>query len=269
MERIRIACGQFDAKPGDKGHNLAKMEAQIAEAGRRGCRIIVFPEMAVTGYLPETEMPALAEPLEGACVSRISSWAKQNGISVVFGYPELDEKKNIRYNSFVIANDEGDIATVYRKIHLWDTEAEWAEPGTEVPVVPLAGALVSGWICYDTRFPEMGRLAYLKGAEVCLVPTAWLGPADEWILAVRARALDNALFVAGSDLINKLPGLECGGHSLIVDPKGRIIALAEAGVDTVIDAELDPAIFDSQRSRLPIMRDRRTELYGDLAEPTH
>ena len=265
MNSVHAACGQFETKPGDKQYNLEKMKAQISEAKGRGCDIIVFPEMVLTGYLPEGDMPGLAEPLGGESVSFILEQAKQCSIAVVFGYPELDDRKNTRYNSFVIADQSGRIAGVYRKIHLWDAEANWAEPGTEVLITHMAGVRVSGWICYDTRFPEMGRLAYLKGAELCLVPTAWLGPADEWILATRARAADNAFFVAGSDLINRLPDLECGGHSVIVDPKGNILARANAGEDMVIDAVLDPSVMEAQRSRLPIMRDRKPELYGDIA----
>ena len=265
MNSVHVACGQFETKPGDKQHNLKRMKVQISEAKGRGCDIIVFPEMVLTGYLPEADMPGLAEPLGGKSVSFILDQAKQNSIAVVFGFPELDDRKNIRYNSFAVADHSGRIAGVYRKIHLWDTEANWAEPGTEVLITRLAGVLVSGWICYDTRFPEMGRLAYLKDAELCFVPTAWLGPAEEWILATRARAVDNAFFVAGSDLINRLPDLECGGHSVIVDPKGNILARAKAGEDMVIDAVLDPSVMASQRSRLPILRDRKPGLYGELA----
>ena len=264
MNNIHVACGQFETKPGDKGYNIGRIQDQASEAAERGCDIIVFPEMVLTGYLPEHEMPELAESLDGDSVSRIRECAQQHSIAVAFGYPELADDKNTRYNSFVLADESGQIAGVYRKIHLWDTEALWAKPGSEVLIARVAGVVMSGWICYDTRFPEMGRLAYLRGAELCLVPTAWLGPGDEWLLATRARAVDNMFFVAGSDLINRVPGLECAGHSVIVDPKGHILAQAEAGSDVVIDAKLDPAIMESQRSRLPLLRDRKPELYGDL-----
>ena len=134
-----------------------------------------------------------------------------------------------------------------------------------MPLFEYEGVKVSGWICYDTRFPEMARLAFLAGAELCLVPTAWLGPAEEWELALRARALDNACFAAGADLINPLPGLICRGASMIAGPHGEVLARAEQGVECVIDAVLDPEAMRSQRDRIPLLRDRRPGFYRGLA----
>ncbi|MBT3271576.1 MAG: carbon-nitrogen hydrolase family protein, partial [Spirochaetales bacterium] len=106
----------------------------------------------------------------------------------------------------------------------------------------------------------------LKGAELCLVPTAWLGPAEEGELSLRTRALDNTFFVAGADLINNSPGLICRGLSMIAGPHGEILARAKPGTDCVIDAVLDPEVMLAQRIRVPLLRDRKPKYYKALSE---
>ena len=240
------------------------MEQQIDEAARMGCSVIVFPEMATVGYLPPEDLPDLAEPVDGPSISRIRKVCADSGVGAVVGFPELEPKRGVRHNSFVFIGGSGDVHGVYRKIHLWDTEAEWAEAGSEVPVFTDNETSYSGWICFDTRFPEIGRLAFLQGVDVCFVPTAWLGPAVEWELSLRARALEGSCFVAGSDLINTLPGLECRGHSMIIGPYGNILNRAQTMTECVIDAVLDPREMERQRTRLRILESRRPELYRPL-----
>jgi len=266
MNMLHIACGQFIADPGNKDANIAAIERLAVEASGRGCELVVFPEMALTGYLPPDQMPPLAESAEGESAKRIAEAARSSGIAIAYGFPELVEGQDLKFNTFIVFGSDGREIGRYRKIHLWDTEAKWCAPGTEIPTFDLKGTSLSGWICYDTRFPELARLEFLAGAEVCLVPTAWLGPPEEWELSLRARALDNTIFVAGSDIVNPLPGLECRGLSLIVGPHGEVLARAEAGTECVIDAKLDPATMKQQRDRVPLKRDRVPSFYGGLVQ---
>jgi 5-aminopentanamidase len=264
MRSLHIACAQFAASPGDKDANLRAIERLTAEAAARGCALVVFPEMALTGYLPPEQMGVLAEAADGDSARRIADIAARHGIAVAYGFPELVEGQEKKANTFLVVGRDGSRVGRYRKVHLWDTEAAWCDPGTEVPVFAYEGTMLSGWICYDTRFPELARLEYLAGAEVCLVPTAWLGPAEEWELALRSRALDNTFFVAGADLINPLSGLRCRGSSMIAGPHGEILARAEPETEGVIDAVLDPELMRAQRARVPLLRDRRPSFYGGL-----
>ena len=264
MKSLHVACGQFEAAPGNKDANIEAMDRLTAEAASRGCRLVVFPEMALTGYLAPNEMPDLAEAAGGESATRIADIARSNNIAVAFGFPETLPGTDKRANTFLIAGPDGSEIGKYRKIHLWDTEAAWCDPGTEAPVFEYDGVKISGWICYDTRFPELARIEALAGAELCLVPTAWLGPPAEWELALRSRALDNSLFVAGSDLINPLENLICRGLSLIAGPHGEVLAQAEPGVECIIDAVLDPAITEAQKHRVPLLRDRKPSFYHPL-----
>ncbi len=266
MERLHIACGQFVAVPGDKDANLAAMERQAATASARGCRLIVFPEMAITGYLPAAQMPQFAEPADGQAFRRVAAMARNEGIAVAYGFPELVPGRQRKRNTFILVGPDGREIGRYQKVHLWDTEAAWCDGGTALPVFRFEETMISGWICYDTRFPELARMAFLEGAELCLVPTAWLGPPEEWSLSLRARALDNTLFVAGADLINPLPDLLCRGLSMIVGPHGEVLAEAEPGVECVIDAVLEPERMARQRARVPLLRDRKPPFYRRLCE---
>ena len=260
----RIACGQFAAKPGDAAANVARMIGYAGQAQAERCELIVFPELIVTGYLAPDRIPPLAEPLSGPSVSSLAQAAGEMGIAIAFGMAELDEARGVRYNSLVVVDRAGQVAGVYHKAHLWDTEREWAEPGREVLSVDLGDLVYSGWICYDTRFPEWARLGALAGAEVALVPTAWLGPGSEWELALRARALDNGIFIAGADIVGPDPALRCHGLSLIVGPKGDVLARAEPDSEGIICATLRKADLDAQRGRVPLLRHRRPALYGGL-----
>lgn len=265
MRAIRIACGQFAAAPGDKPANVARMIAYAEQARQGDCELILFPELIVTGYLPPDQVLSLVEPVTGPSVQRLAQAACDLGIAIAFGLAELDEARGVRYNSLVVLDRQGSLAAVYHKMHLWATERQWAEPGDEALAFELDGVRYGGWICYDTRFPETARLSALTGIEVGLVPTAWLGPGDEWELALRARALDNSIFIAGADIIGPDPALRCYGRSLIVSPKGRVLVRAEPEQEGIICATLDPAEMAAQRGRVPLLADRRPALYGPLA----
>ncbi len=262
MTELRVGCGQFVASPGDMAANAARIARMTAAAKGIGCALVVFPELIVSGYLAPEAVRPLAAPLDAPPVRAIRAAAREQGVAVAFGYPELAAGGR-RHNSFVLVDSSGAIAAVYRKMHLWGAEADWAEAGTEVPMADVAGARVTGWICFDTRFPELARLAALQGAEVAIVPTAWLGPAEEWELTLRARALDNSLFVAGADIIDA--GIGCHGHSMIVDPKGRVLARAREDEEGLIFATLDPEVRAAQAGRLHLLEARRPQLYGGLS----
>ena len=254
MRSIRVACGQF--KAGILFDNVTIMRDQAGDARSRGAEIIVFPELALTGYLPAPEVLGPCQPLDGEGVEGMRGVAREIGISIVFGLPE--RAGGVRYNTMLALDATGEVAGVYRKIHLWKTE-DWAQPGTSIEPYVLAGVTCASWICYDTRFPEVGRAAALAGADLCVISTAWLGPGDEWELAVRSRALDNTVFVAGADIINPDPSLRTCGRSLIVSSKGHVLARAVEDVPGVIVADLDPEEQREQKDRVPLLHDRRLE----------
>ena len=264
MEATRVACGQFEARAADKEYNLAVMSAQVAEAAAAGCAVIVLPEMIVSGYIAAERIPEQAEPVTGPSVRRMQEEAASAGVAVAFGMAEAADDGRL-YDSLVVVDREGEVAALYRKLHLFGAETSWASAGDEVPVFDLGGVAATGWICFDTRFPEPARCAAACGATLALVPTAWLGPPAEWELALRARAMDNSMFAAGADIVSFADGLRCRGNSMIVGPHGDVLARAEPDSDSVIWADLDPAAIAHQQQRLALLANRRADLFGDAA----
>ena len=264
MHQTRVACGQFQARAADKAYNLDRMRSQMGAAAAAGCSVIVFPELIVSGYLPAERVPEQAEPVPGPAVTRIQEDAAAAAIAVAFGMAERAPDGRL-YDSLVVVDGAGALLASYRKLHLFGAETSWAAAGAAVPVFTVAGVSASGWICFDTRFPELARCAAAGGAELALVPTAWLGPPAEWELAVRARALDNSMFVAGADIISFAEGLRCRGNSMIAGPHGEVLARAQPDTDCVIQADLDPAAIAHQHRRLALLANRRDDLFGTLA----
>ena len=260
MDRLRVACGQFQARLGDKAFNLELMTQQARIAHDAGCQVIVFAELAVSGYLQVSKVAEIAEPLDGASVAELAHCARELQLQIAFGMAErVDDSL---FNTLVVLDSSGELAGYYRKLHLFGAEERWATPGSEVVSFHLGSVPATGWICFDTRFPELARAAALAGAQVALVPTAWLGPPVEWELAVRSRAMDNTMFVAGADQICHEQGLRCRGNSIIAGPHGNVLARAVADTDGVIWADLEPDELEAQRSRLSLLANRREDLFG-------
>lgn len=261
---LLLACGQFAPEPGDIAANRNTMIAQMEEAAALGASLIVFPELALTGYLPPAEVAPLAVPVQGEELAPLRQAAARLGLGAAIGLAEL--AGDVRYNSLAYVDSHGSVAHVYRKLHLWDTERLWAEPGDGLVTFDAEGARAGMWICYDTRFPEVGRLVALGGGSLALVATAWLGPAAEWELAVRARALDNGMYVVASALQGAYASNRFLGAGLIVDPHGNVLARCPEGRTGVITAPYQQAVVDGFRNRVPLLRHRRVDAYAPLVQ---
>jgi predicted amidohydrolase len=261
--KIPIACGQFASKPGDIEANIATIRAQAREAAAEGAVVAVFPELCLSGYLRAAELPPLAVGMDGEEISALKNVARESGIAVCFGFVEKAGDGGM-FNSLAYIDASGVVAAVYRKVHLFQGEGRWARPGEGYAGFD-AGAFRCGmWICYDTRFPEAARALAMDGVTCALAGAAWLGPADEWELAVRSRAMDNGMYVAGSALQGGSGDLECRGASVIADPHGRVLARGTPGRSEVIVAGYDDDEVIAFRKRLPLLRHLKPGAYGPM-----
>ncbi|MGA3147509.1 MAG: carbon-nitrogen hydrolase family protein [Acidimicrobiales bacterium] len=280
---MRVAAVQTTAGP-DRGQNLEAAGALVEEAVLGGAALVVLPEyFSVAGN--SDGLRRNAEPLAGPTVSWASHLAERTGTWLVAGsFPErpADDAADRRLsNTSCLISPTGSIEAVYRKIHLFDTtvagaafcESATMAPGQELQVTPLGRSDRPGSpdqvlglsLCYDLRFPEMYRIMALLGATVMAVPaafTAATGPAH-WEVLLRARAIENQVFVIGAGQVGRLPaGMpRCHGHSMIVDPWGSILAeRAEPGPGVVL-ADLDAGRQREIRSELPVLANRRSDAY--------
>jgi predicted amidohydrolase len=270
-DRIRVACVQMTSRT-DKAANIATAERLVAQAASGGADVVVLPEK--WNAIGDSALyQATAEPLEGgASVAAMSGWARRHGITLVGGsIAERREGREKLSNTSLVFDPEGQVVAVYRKIHLFDVEvggvvyreSEVEEPGEEPVVAEAEDWRIGLSVCYDVRFPELYRILALEGAQLVTVPAHFTTPTgkDHWHVLLRARAIENQLYVAAAAQIGEtLPGKPAYGRSLIVDPWGLVVAQAP-DEETVISAELDRAHLENIRVKLPSLANRQSNAY--------
>jgi predicted amidohydrolase len=270
-DQLRIACVQL-ASGTDKAANLETTERLVAEAAATGADLVALPEKWNAIGDPGV-LHAAAESLdEGESVEAMRAWAKSHGVTLVGGsITERREGREKLSNTCCVFDPDGALAAVYRKIHLFDVEvgghvyreSEAEEPGEEPVVAELDDWPVGLSVCYDLRFPELYRILALEGAHAVTVPahfTLYTGK-DHWELLLRARAVENQLYVVAAAQIGEtLPGRSSYGRSLIADPWGIVLAAAP-DEETVIAAELDRARLEDVRAKLPSLANRQPDAY--------
>ena len=259
--RATIACGQFIPTSGDVPANMALIRAQAREARAAGASLLVLPELCLTGYPARAEAAAWAVAGDGPEMARVRETAAGIGIGLCLGFIERLGPDRCA-NSMACVDAAGTVCGIYRKVHLWPPEREWAAPGASFVPTEVAGIRAGMWICYDTRFPEAARSLARAGATLGLVGAAWFGPSEEWELALRARALDNGMFVAGATVLGAFGAAPFRGTSMIVDPHGTVLARAREGRAEVIHADYDSAVVEGFRARLPLLHDLRPDSYA-------
>ena len=230
----------------------------LAELTPDGADLVVFPEAFARDFGEAgSDVSAYAEPLDGPFAATVATVAAAHHTTVVAGMFEPGEEPGRPYNTLVV---RGAVDAAYRKIHLYDSfgyrESDRLSAGAPDPVVVEVGGLSLGLMtCYDLRFPELARALVDRGAEVLVVPAAWVaGPrkVDHWRTLVRARAIENTVYVVAAGQ----PGPRYSGHSMVVDPLGDV--LAEAGEDAeVLSAVLERTVLHEARQTNPSLTNRR------------
>ena len=272
---------------GDAEANLAVIETRVAEAAKRGAKLVLLQELHNGAYFCQHESVAefdLAEPIPGPSTERLGKLAKQHGVVLV---SSLFERRaaGLYHNTAVVFEKDGSTLGKYRKMHIPDDpgfyEKFYFTPGDLgfKPIDTSVGRL-GVLVCWDQWYPEAARLMALAGAELLLYPTAigW-DPSDEqaeknrqrdaWILSHRGHAVANGLPVLSCNRVGHEPsplgasGIQFWGNSHVLGPQGEFIT--EAGGDAeILSAEIDLARSEHVRRIWPFLRDRRIDAYGDL-----
>jgi len=255
-----------------KAENLDKVETLVATAATHGARLVVLPEVFLWRG-PRPEERSAAEPIPGPTTARLGALARQLQIYLVGGsILEVSSGPRV-YNTSVLFDPRGDLVASYRKLHLFDVdiaghvsirESDTRAPGDAVVTAVTSLGTLGMTVCYDLRFPELYRRLTFAGAEIITIPSAFTFPtgAAHWELLVRARAVENQVYVIAADQIGRSPtGMVDFGHSMIVDPWGTVIARA-ADRETLIMAEIDRDYQDRVRRELPCLTHVRPFLVG-------
>ena len=260
---VDVAVIQFSAKPGDVSGNVRRLTDEVRRYGP-GADLVVAPELATTGYdldLFRDEASDLAGPLTGPAVEALTRATVEVATTLVCGVLELADEAI--YDALVTITPDGSV-TSYRKTHLYPPEMESFAAGHALGVVHTPAGALGPLICFEHAFPEIATTLALRGAEILVIPSAVpIGYEHLLTLRTRARAQDNQVFAIGCDMT----GYGFCGHSLVVGPRGEVLASA-GPEETVLTAHLDLGAVPREREVEPALRLRRPELYLPRA-PEH
>jgi predicted amidohydrolase len=262
---LRVALCQVTTSP-DPAANLELVAAGVRAAAEAGARVVLFPEATMVCF--GVPLRPVAEPLDGPWASAVADLARAHGVVVVAGTFTPADDGRVR-NTLLVTGDGQHFG--YDKIHLFDafgfTESRTVAPGDEVRTVTVDGVTLGLATCYDVRFPELFRALADRGATAVLLGASWApgeGKREQWELLVRARALDSTSWVLAAGQsdpaaagVAAVPGAPTGiGHSLVVDPFGRVREQLAAAPGTLV-VEVDPQVTAQARTAIPVLANRR------------
>jgi deaminated glutathione amidase len=269
---MRVAAVQLNSTA-DKPANLASAERLVRAAAANGAELIGLPEKWTVLGSPE-DLRANAEPLDGPALRAVAEWARELDVVILAGSITEEGPERI-HNTSVLISSSGEQVAVYRKVHMFDVdvggvayrESAVEEAGEEIVDATVevgSEELAIGMsICYDARFPELYRILALRGARLLTVPAAFTVPTGSahWEPLLRARAIENQAFVLAPGQVGTAPPhYESWGHSMIIDPWGKILAEAGPG-EGFVAADIDLAEQDQIRTEVPSLANRRPQAY--------
>ncbi|MEX4008849.1 carbon-nitrogen hydrolase family protein [Neoaquamicrobium sediminum] len=281
METVRVAALQMRSGM-DPARNAADFEALVREAAGKGAVYVQSPEMTGALVRDRAALKVLLKPEADDIIARkAAALAGELGIFVHVGSTAIARPDGkVANRGFVFGPDGAKLAT-YDKIHMFDVDLDngesWREsatyePGTASTVVDVPFGRLGMAVCYDLRFPQLFRAQALEGAHILTVPAAFTRQTGEahWHVLQRARAIENGAFViaAAQGGLHE-DGRETYGHSLIVDPWGRVLAEADHDEPAVVIADLDMAASAAARAKVPNLknaREFRVEASGGAAQ---
>jgi predicted amidohydrolase len=280
-ETVSIACVNFCPAWGDKTANLQKIKHFSTEAANQGNNIIVFPELALSGYecgerdgkakRPCSMHKDLAETIPGPTTDELELLAKNLGIYIIFGMPEKDNTlHDINYISSAIIGPKG-LLGAYRKLHLAPlprfTESLCFSVGNELPVWQTEYGIIGVLICYDFYFfPELARIMALKGADILVNTSAsGSGPGKPYFIVQQtgSRATENCVYAASANLVGKERNNTYYGHSVIagpLTPKPAFIFAEGEETEEIVSATLSLKKLHARRQQLNWQKDRQAIL---------
>ena len=268
MTRFRIALAQVSASE-EKAENLRRGVELIKNAAERGADLLVLPELFMA-HVPLDKPPAamvdVAERVDGRFVAALGAETRRHRMHLAVGILEKSRKSRDKvHNTVVMLGPDGEVISKHRKLQLFDSfgyrESSRFEPGTDVEGAFKTRLAKMGMMtCYELRFPEMARILALQGAELIVVPTAWVAgrmKEDHLHILARARALENTVFLA----VASQTGRVFTGRSVVVDPFG--VSICDAGEEEgLVTTDMDLDRVRRVREMLPSLRHIRSDVYG-------
>lgn len=259
--KLRLSLGQIDLRLGLVEENFERIVAFTEEAARRGSQLVVFPELWSTAYDLEN-WERHADILGEGMFQRLASLARQHRIAIAGSI--LEKEHGRAYNTFALHGAAGDLQAVYRKVHLVPMldEPRWLAAGDRLALVESEWGKTGVGICYDLRFPEMWRRYAVDGARLMIIPAEWPARrAEHWRTLLRARAIENQVYIVACNRVGESKGELFAGRSAILDPWGDAVIEGSETNEELLSAEIDLTRVDEIRARIPVFASRRSDLY--------
>ena len=258
---LTISLAQMHIHTGAPEVNFNQAREWTVEAARRGSDLILLPELWSTGYDLANAMRHAQT--NHALLPQIAALAKQQRIAV--GGSLLLEEDGRLYNTFVFQSPEAAEPVLYAKIHLFRLmeEDRWLTPGNRLQQAGHGWGDAGLAVCYDLRFPEMFRRYALVGARLFLICAEWPAVRSaHWQTLLRARSIENQCFTAAVNCTSTTAGEVFGGRSAVISPLGETLVEGSSDTPELITADVDLGEADEARRNIPILSDRRPEIYG-------
>jgi predicted amidohydrolase len=252
---MKIAAIQSDIAWEDPEANFTRLRPWVAAAAAAGAKLVVLPEMFACGFSMATER--IREDPGGPSTRFLEHQARQHDLWICGSVPEVPLGEARPYNTLVLASPHGQVVR-YRKIHPFSfaREHEHYGAGSDHITVDVEGLRCSLFVCYDLRFADefWGRA---EQTDAYIVVANWPERRRvHWTTLLQARAIENQAYVVGVNRVGHGNGLDYSGDSRIVDPWGEVLAAA-AGGETMLIADVRPAVVRDAREKFPVLKDRR------------
>jgi predicted amidohydrolase len=277
-ERVNVSLVQFASAHLDRETNARRMaEFVVAEGRDHDADLVVFPELASTGYVDAHPDAAFAKALQeqselipGPTTDALGEAARAGGTHVIAGVSELHPTiPHVLLNAAVLVGPMGELIGVQRKVHACLAEKNYYGEGDSIELFDTAIGKIGINVCYDARFPEVARVQALAGAEI--IVSIWASAVQGGKVPVTSiqertatRAMENALYFLGCNRSGDEGPRHFYGRSAVAAPSGELLAVSENDEEEVVRAELTAEALAAQRAYLTIFRDRRPDLYGAI-----
>ncbi len=275
MGKFKIALIQLDTTE-DKETNRLDVTRRVSEAAEKGAKLVVLPEHSDAIGKHERRF---SEPVPGEMSRFYSDLAKRNNIYLHCGSMTEENSGNSPYNTSLVFDPNGDQIALYRKLHMFDVaiaggpnimESRGVSKGDRISIVKTALCSMGLSICYDIRFGEIYRIMAENGAQLLVVSANFTENTGRlhWETLVRARAIENGCYVAAVDQCGEKYNFKSWGHTMLVDPFGKIISELHQEPGTII-ADIDTSLVEKAQSQIPVLKNTRDDIYTLSSEYIH
>ena len=261
MTKLTISLGQTTPYVGQPEANFAVIREWSAEAALLGSDMVIFPELWSTGG-DLANWDRHSTTIRDGIFARVANLASELGIAI--GGSTLERNNERTYNTFTLFGKRGEQLAVYRKLHLFALmqEHKWLTAGDTPVLIDAPWGRTGLAICYDIRFAELFRHYAISGAALVLIPAMWpASRSHHWKILLRARAIENQMFIAAVNVTGKIETEVFEGSSSVIDPYGKELLIAD-NKPALLTTEIDMNEVVTARAQMPVLADMRPDIYS-------